>query len=187
MSTQKPEYDAREDEYDGQTELDDSGAAETRGVPYEPEERGVPEGELADLPHQAAGSADRGDTADISDTADTAVTANTTDAAAADTEDTADASTADPSEPLLASTSAEAFLDRWSDIQATFIEDPQESVAEADALLTEVLTAYQQAVEQRREHLSSTVGNTADTEKMRLALLDYRTIITTMLPTQSVG
>jgi hypothetical protein len=90
------------------------------------------------------------------------------------------------SEPLLAPTSAEAFLDRWSDIQTTFIEDPHRSVTEADALLTEVLTAYRDAVEQRREQISSAwSGNAADTEKMRLALLDYRNVITTMLPAHS--
>lgn len=92
------------------------------------------------------------------------------------------------SEPLLASISAEAFLDRWSDVQTTFIEDPHRSVTEADALLTEVLTAYRDAVEQRREQISSAwSGNAADTEKMRLALLDYRDVITTMLPAHSDG
>jgi len=92
------------------------------------------------------------------------------------------------SEPLLTSTSSEAFLDRWSDVQSTFIEDPQRSVTEADALLTEVLTAYQQAVEQRREQISSAwSGDSSDTEKMRLALLDYRDVITTMLPAHSDG
>lgn len=92
------------------------------------------------------------------------------------------------SEPLLTSTSSEAFLDRWSDVQNTFIEDPQRSVTEADALLTEVLTAYQQAVEQRREQISSAwSGSSSDTEKMRLALLDYRDVITAMLPAHSEG
>jgi hypothetical protein len=75
-----------------------------------------------------------------------------------------------------------AFQDRWSDIQNAFVEDPHRSVTEADALLTEVLTAYQNAVEQRREQISATTGDGADTEKMRLALLDYRSLITTMLP-----
>jgi hypothetical protein len=92
------------------------------------------------------------------------------------------------SEPLLAPTSAEAFLDRWSDVQTTFIEDPHRSVTEADALLTEVLSAYRDAVEQRREQISSAwSGDATDTEKMRLALLDYRNVITTMLPAHSDG
>lgn len=90
-----------------------------------------------------------------------------------------------PADPPLAPAH---FQDRWSDVQNTFVEDPHRSVAEADALLTEVLTAYQQAVEQRRERITAIWSDaTADTEKMRLALLDYRSLITTMLPAQADG
>ncbi|NUP46733.1 MAG: hypothetical protein HOW97_05385 [Catenulispora sp.] len=86
-------------------------------------------------------------------------------------------------EPLLASASAGAFLDRWSDVQAGFIEDPHRSVTDADALLTEVVSAFQEAVEQRRARISAILSDgTADTEDLRLALLDYRAAITTMLP-----
>lgn len=105
------------------------------------------------------------------------------------------AGSAEPVEPARSAETAEpdlpaepvgpdlgAFQDRWSDIQNAFVEDPHRSVTEADALLTEVLTAYQNAVEQRREQISATTGDSADTEKMRLALLDYRSLITTMLP-----
>ena len=89
-------------------------------------------------------------------------------------------------EPLLAQASAEAFLGRWSDVQVAFIEDPHRSVAEADSLLSEILTAYQEAVEQRRSQISAdSADNAADTEHLRLALLDYRTIITAMLPARS--
>jgi len=90
-----------------------------------------------------------------------------------------------PADPPLAPAH---FQDRWSDVQNTFVEDPHRSVAEADALLTEVLTAYQQAVEQRRERITATWSEAAaDTEKMRLALLDYRSLITTMLPARADG
>ncbi|MEY9931216.1 hypothetical protein ABH926_005865 [Catenulispora sp. GP43] len=85
-------------------------------------------------------------------------------------------------EPLMGLTSAEAFIDRWSSVQVTFVEDPHRSVTEADALLTEVLTAYQDAVEQRRAQIAAAGADGAgDTEDLRLALLEYRTIITAMV------
>lgn len=94
-------------------------------------------------------------------------------------------------EPLLGAASAEAFIDRWSSVQATFVEDPHRSVTEADTLLTEVLTAYQQAIEQRRAQIAGSgagstggtdsAGSAPDTEGLRLALLEYRSIITAMV------
>ena len=102
------------------------------------------------------------------------------------------AAAADPvAEPLLGAASAEAFIDRWSSVQATFVEDPHRSVTEADTLLTEVLTAYQQAIEQRRSQIAGSgagstggtdsAGSAPDTEGLRLALLEYRSIITAMV------
>lgn len=89
-------------------------------------------------------------------------------------------------EPLLTQESAEAFLDRWSDVQTGFIEDPHKSVTEADALLADVLAAQQQAVEQRRARISAAQqDNGADTEDLRLTLLEYRNLITTLLPAGS--
>jgi hypothetical protein len=113
----------------------------------------------------------------------------------ADTEaqtESATATAADTvAEPLLGAASAEAFIDRWSSVQATFVEDPHRSVTEADTLLTEVLTAYQQAIEQRRAQIAGSgagstggpdsTGSAPDTEGLRLALLEYRSIITAMV------
>ena len=88
--------------------------------------------------------------------------------------------------PLLAPVLADAFRDRWSEVQVAFIEDPHRSVEEADALLREILTAYQEAVEQRRAQISAdSAKDSADTEHLRLALLDYRSVISTMLPARS--
>jgi len=97
---------------------------------------------------------------------------------------TASSGTSSPgTEPLVASESAEAFLERWSEVQTGFIEDPHKAVSEADALLTEVITAYQQAVEQRRARISGAQADGgADTEELRLALLEYRGLLTELLP-----
>lgn len=89
---------------------------------------------------------------------------------------------ADASEPLLASTVIDGFRDRWSEVQIGFVEDPQKSVAEADALLAEVTRAYQQAVEERRSRIAAVrQDGSADTEDLRSALLGYREIFTTMV------
>lgn len=86
-------------------------------------------------------------------------------------------------DPLLASESAEAFMGRWSEVQTSFIEDPHKAVTEADALITEVITAYQQALDQRRARISGAQADGgADTEELRLALLEYRGLLTELLP-----
>lgn len=88
----------------------------------------------------------------------------------------------DASEPLLASTVTDGFRDRWSEVQIGFVEDPQKSVAEADALLAEVTRAYQQAVEERRSRIAAVrQDGSADTEDLRSALLGYREIFTTLV------
>jgi len=88
----------------------------------------------------------------------------------------------DAAEPLLASSVTDDFRDRWSEVQIGFVEDPQKSVAEADALLAEVTRAYQQAVEERRSRIAAVrQDGSADTEDLRSALLGYREIFTTMV------
>lgn len=106
------------------------------------------------------------------------------------TPETSDSSTtgttASSAEPLLTSESTDSFLSRWSEVQAGFIEDPHQSVADADALLAEVVTAYQQALEQRRAQISAGRSDgTADTEDLRLALLEYRELISAICPVGS--
>jgi hypothetical protein len=198
-ATETPyEREGAETPYGEREATETSYEPESASVPYESDEPGLPEGELADLPHYATDTVDTTATADLTETGPaydtlTEGVAGTDpdpdrDRAASPTTPTTLTTPADASEPLLTSTSAEAFLERWSEVQGTFIEDPHKSVTEAEALLTEVLTAYQEAVEQRREQISSAWdGDAADTEKMRLALLDYRAVITTMLPAQSNG
>lgn len=91
--------------------------------------------------------------------------------------------TSSGSESLIAAESAEAFMERWSQVQTGFIEDPQKAVSNADALLSEVVTAYQQALEQRRTQISGAQADGGtDTEDLRLALLEYRGLITALLP-----
>ena len=89
------------------------------------------------------------------------------------------------------------FLDRWTKVQATFVDDPERSVDYADALLAEVMSARGYPVsdfEQRAGDISVDHPNVvqhyraghdialrhsrgeADTDELRQALIHYRSL-----------
>ena len=86
-------------------------------------------------------------------------------------------------EPLLSAGEGAAFLDRWQIVQVGFVEDPEQSVRNADALMGEIAAAYGAAFEQRRESLAA-VWRQADhgTEDLRQALRQYRSFLGVVLP-----
>jgi hypothetical protein len=89
------------------------------------------------------------------------------------------------------------FLDRWTKVQATFVDDPERSIDYADALLAEVMSARGYPVtdfEQRAGDISVDHPNVvqhyraghdialrhsrgeADTDELRQALIHYRAL-----------
>lgn len=89
------------------------------------------------------------------------------------------------------------FLDRWTKVQATFVDDPERSIDYADALLAEVMSARGYPVsdfEQRAGDVSVDHPNVvqhyraghdialrhsrgeADTDELRQALIHYRAL-----------
>lgn len=70
-------------------------------------------------------------------------------------------------------------LERWNHVQSDFVDDPQTSIREADALAAEVAEAVVTELEERRTELRSTWDGTGieDTETLRLALRDYRSFV----------
>jgi hypothetical protein len=65
--------------------------------------------------------------------------------------------------------------DRWSEIQAMFVDDPRRSVAEAAGLADEAVSAFIDAARERQASLASSwQGDGAGTEELRVALQDYR-------------
>jgi hypothetical protein len=71
---------------------------------------------------------------------------------------------------------------RWREVQIAFVDDPKDAVQRADDLLGEVVTALTTQLTARtgelRERWSADGG---DTEKLRLALRDYRTTLERLL------
>lgn len=66
------------------------------------------------------------------------------------------------------------FDARWHDIKAGFVDDPRDSVEKADALIDEAVSA----LAARRQSLVDgwKNGDENDTEKLRLALREYRSL-----------
>ncbi|POM22420.1 hypothetical protein BTM25_53700 [Actinomadura rubteroloni] len=88
-----------------------------------------------------------------------------------------------PSDRLLDTGEAEGFRRRWHDVQAAFVDDPGDAVRRADELTGEAVDALGRALAQRRLALSPRDEDDAasDTERLRLALREYRTLLDRVL------
>ena len=79
-----------------------------------------------------------------------------------------------------------ALLERWSKIQVFFVKDPQAAVAEADALINEIVEARRKAFDEHRASLTGRWRETeAGTEDLRLVLHDYRKVLSALFPRQA--
>ncbi len=87
--------------------------------------------------------------------------------------------------PLLEDGQAEAFLRRWSEVQARFVDDPQAAVRDGDSLVAELLQALAARFADHKDGLeqSWSGGGHADTEQLRLALQSYRSFFQRLLST----
>ena len=86
-------------------------------------------------------------------------------------------------EPLLSDEAEQAFLSRWAEIQAGFVEDPAQSVREADRLINEIAAALQSSFQARRTDLAADwQDGSPGTEGLRMALRRYRAFIGVILP-----
>jgi hypothetical protein len=85
--------------------------------------------------------------------------------------------------PLFAANDAEGFRHKWSDVQASFVDEPRRAVEQADALVAEVMQRLAQvfADERRRLEQQWDRGGDTDTEELRLALRRYRSFFDRLL------
>ncbi len=77
----------------------------------------------------------------------------------------------------------EKFHTRWTNIQSKFVEDPPESLKEADELVADVLKSVTTGFHDRRTSLEKQwqSGNNASTEELRLALKRYHSFFDRLL------
>jgi hypothetical protein len=86
-------------------------------------------------------------------------------------------------EPLLPNDQADRFTTRWQEIQAGFVDEPRESVEQADALVADLMQRLASGFAEERKHLESQwdEGDDVSTEDLRVALTRYRSFFDRLL------
>jgi len=74
--------------------------------------------------------------------------------------------------------------ERWHSIQAEFVDDPRESVAQAHQLVSELMQHIVDTFSDERKQLEQqwSDGQSVSTEELRMCLQRYRTFFTRLLP-----
>jgi hypothetical protein len=85
--------------------------------------------------------------------------------------------------PLLPDDQTERFTTRWEEIQASFVDEPRESVAQADALVADLMQRLAAGFSAERERLEGQwdSGDDVSTEDLRVALTRYRSFFDRLL------
>ena len=85
---------------------------------------------------------------------------------------------------LLDESDAEQFRDRWQSVQSTFVDEPKQSVEQADALVTDVIQRLAETFQQERRSLEEQLdSDNVSTEDRRVALQRYRSFFERLLQT----
>jgi len=90
-------------------------------------------------------------------------------------------------EPLFEGDEAEKFRTQWLNIQSKFVDNPRESVKEANELVADVLKSVTMSFHDRRTGLEKqwNSGDKISTEDLRLTLKRYRSFFDRLLTLQS--
>lgn len=98
-----------------------------------------------------------------------------------------DATDGNASAGLFEPAHVEDFRRRWDAIKATFVDNPREAVQRAEELTDEVVSELTAVVDARRRDLaerirdSGTVADKAETERLRIVLHGYRSVLDPVL------
>lgn len=89
---------------------------------------------------------------------------------------------AKPETPLLGS-DTDQLRGRWESIQSSFVDEPQQAVEQADALVTEVIKRLTKTFQETRDSLETQLGEAEDvsTEDLRVGLQRYRSFFERLL------
>ncbi|MFV2010449.1 MULTISPECIES: hypothetical protein [unclassified Micromonospora] len=83
---------------------------------------------------------------------------------------------------VFAAEQADAFRDRWRDVQLRFVDDPHAAAGEAQSLVTEAVEALTAALTAQRDELGGwTDAGPEDTEQLRMAVRRYRDLLDRVL------
>jgi hypothetical protein len=87
------------------------------------------------------------------------------------------------SEPLFPQDRLNDYRQRWTEIQASFVDDPRGATQQADNLVATVIKDLAQVFAQERETLEGqwTRGEDVSTEDLRVALTRYRSFFDRLL------
>lgn len=90
-------------------------------------------------------------------------------------------------EPLFEDNEAKKFRSQWLSIQSKFVDDPRESVKQADELVASVLKSVTMGFSDRRVALEKqwNSGENTSTEDLRQALKRYRSFFDRLLTLES--
>ncbi len=85
--------------------------------------------------------------------------------------------------PLLPDDQSTDFTARWQEIQVRFVDEPRDSVAQADALVAELMQRLAARFADERERLEGQWdrGDDVSTEDLRVALTRYRAFFDRLL------
>jgi hypothetical protein len=84
---------------------------------------------------------------------------------------------------LLGEGSGDRYSEHWQSIQAKFVDEPQDSVKEADSLVAEVIQELARKFAEQRQQLEGrwSTGSEVSTEDLRQALQQYRSFFQRLL------
>lgn len=85
--------------------------------------------------------------------------------------------------PLFSDDAASELRERWTDVQAGFVDEPRSAVEQADALVAEVMKRLADSFATERQALEQqwSRGDDASTEDLRVALRRYRSFFDRLL------
>lgn len=85
--------------------------------------------------------------------------------------------------PLFAGDQLNELRNRWTDIQAAFVDEPRGAVEKADALVSDAITKLAEGFARTRDELDKQWkrGDSVSTEDLRQALRHYRSFFDRLL------
>ena len=84
--------------------------------------------------------------------------------------------------PLLGA-DTDQLRERWESVQSSFVDEPQQAVEQADALVTEVIKRLTRTFQETHDSLEAQLGEADDvsTEDLRVGLQRYRSFFERLL------